>query len=86
MKFNKLKRSLQVKALWTLEVRWVRSHPERRLTWLVEWNVDDVLNSMADSLATLAIQEYVGEGNTNLIITSQRFKTGVVRIYTGDWR
>jgi len=41
------------------QVRWVRSHPERRHTWLAEWNVDDVLNSMADSLATLAIQEYV---------------------------
>jgi hypothetical protein len=49
------------------QVRWVRSHPERRLTWLAEWTVDDVLNSMADSLATLAIQEYVGKGNTNLI-------------------
>ena len=49
------------------QVRWVRSHPERRHTWLAEWNVDDVLNSMADSLATLAIQEYVGTGNANLI-------------------
>ena len=49
------------------QVRGVRSHPERRPTWLAEWNVDDVLNSMADSLATLAIQEYVGKGNTNLI-------------------
>jgi hypothetical protein len=67
MKFNKLKRSLQVEALCVHQVRWVRSHPERRLTWLAEWNVEDVLNSMADSLATLAIQEYVGIGNTNLI-------------------
>jgi hypothetical protein len=52
------------------QVRWVRSHPERRHTWLAEWNVDDVLNSMADSLATLAIQEYVGTGNANLIPAS----------------
>jgi len=49
------------------QVRWVRSHPEKRHTWLSEWNADDVLNSMADSLATLAIQEYVGTGNTQLI-------------------
>ena len=49
------------------QVRWVRSHPEKRHTWLSEWNEDDVLNSMADSLATLAMQEYVGKGNTELL-------------------
>ena len=38
----------------TYQVRWVRSHPEKRHTWLSDWNEDDVMNSMADSLATLA--------------------------------
>ena len=45
------------------KVRWVyiRSHPEKRhtCTWLFEWNEDDLMNSMADRLATLAMQEYV---------------------------
>ena len=49
------------------KVRWVRSHPEIRHTWPSEWNEDAVMNSMADSLATLAMQEYVGnKGNTEL--------------------
>ena len=47
-------------------VRWVRSHPERRHTWTKDWNEDDTLNYMADRLATIAIQEYVGPGNTQL--------------------
>ena len=51
----------------TYKVRWVRSHPEKRTTWLSDWNEDGVMNSMADSLATLAMQEYVGMGNTELI-------------------
>ena len=55
------------KALRMYKVRWVRSHPEKRHTWLSEWNEDGVMNSMADSLATLAMQEYVGKGNTELI-------------------
>ena len=43
------------------KVRWVhvRSHPEKRHTWLSEWNENDLMNSMADSLATLAMQEYM---------------------------
>ena len=64
MKYNKLRLSSQYKALRMYKdnkVRWVRSHPEKRHTWLTEWNEDDVLNSMADSLATLAMQEYVGK-------------------------
>ncbi len=60
MKFNKLLRSLQVFKQGILyQVRWVRSHPEKRHTWLIEWNADDALNSMAGSLATLAIQKYL---------------------------
>ena len=48
-------------------VRWVRSHPERRHTWLSAWNEDGVLNYMADSLATLALKEYDGSGNMQLV-------------------
>ena len=66
----------------TYKVRWVRSHPEKRHTWLSDWNEDDVMNSMADSLATLAMQEYVGMGNTELIQASD--STRVWYAYTQE--
>ena len=40
---------------------------EKRHTWLSEWNEDDLMSAMVGSLATLAIQGYVGKGNTELI-------------------
>ena len=66
----------------TYKVRWIRSHPEKRHTWLSDWNEDDVMNSMADSLATLAMQEYVGMGNTELIQASD--STRVWYAYTQE--
>ena len=56
------------------KVRWIRSHPEKRHTWLSDWNEDDVMNSMADSLATLAMEEYIGMGNTEIIQASDSTK------------
>ena len=60
-----LEEEFQAKAI-KYSVRWVRSHPEKRHTWLKDWTEDDVLNHMADRLATVALQEYVGSGNTQL--------------------
>ena len=64
------------------KARWVRSHPEKRHTWLSEWNEDDVMNSMADSLATLAMQEYVGKGNTELIPARDSNRVWSAYMYT----
>ena len=66
----------------TYKVRWIRSHPEKRHTWLSDWNEDDEMNSMAGSLATLAMQEYVGMGNTELIQASD--STRVWYAYTQE--
>ena len=40
--------------------------PERRHIWTKDWNEDGVLNYMADRLATIALQDYVGPGNSQL--------------------
>ena len=66
----------------TYKVRWIRSHPEKRHTWLSDWKEDDVMNSMADILATLAMQEYVGMGNTELI--QAKDSTRVWYVYTQE--